>query len=87
MSERFPAAGALACEVHGHQRRTGTEIPYVAHLLVVAGMLIEDGGDEDEAIAAMLHDAVEDGGGRTMLERVGSELWPARRRDRRGLLG
>jgi (p)ppGpp synthase/HD superfamily hydrolase len=70
LTERFLAAVALAEQVHGHERRKGTEIPYIAHLLVVTGLVIEDGGDEDQAIAAMLHDAVEDGGGRAMLERI-----------------
>ena len=70
LTERFLAAVALAAEVHGRQRRSGTEIPYLAHLLVVTGLVLEDGGDEDQAIAAMLHDAVEDGGGRAMLERI-----------------
>ena len=70
LTERFLIAVALAQEVHGHARRSGTEIPYLAHLLVVTGLVIEDGGDEDQAIAAMLHDAVEDGGGREMLERI-----------------
>ena len=57
-------------------RRSGTEIPYLAHLLVVTGLVIEDGGDEDQAIAAMLHDAVEDGGGRAMLERIARSFGP-----------
>jgi HD domain len=70
LTERFLAAVALAADVHGRQRRAGTEIPYLAHLLVVTGLVLEDGGDEDQAIAAMLHDAVEDGGGRAMLERI-----------------
>jgi hypothetical protein len=70
LTDRFLAAVALAQEVHGHVRRSGTEIPYLAHLLVVTGLVIEDGGDEDQAIAAMLHDTVEDGGGREMLERI-----------------
>ena len=70
LTERFLAAVALAQEVHADQRRTGTEIPYMAHLLVVTGLVLEDGGDEDQAIAAMLHDTVEDGGGRLMLERI-----------------
>jgi hypothetical protein len=47
LSERFLAAVAMATEVHGRERRTGTEIPYLAHLLVVTGLVIEDGGDED----------------------------------------
>lgn len=70
LTERFLAAVALAEEIHGRQRRIGTEVPYLAHLLVVCGLVLEDGGDEDEAIAAMLHDAVEDGGGRPLLERI-----------------
>jgi (p)ppGpp synthase/HD superfamily hydrolase len=70
LTPRFLDAVMMAMEVHGRQRRTGTEIPYLAHLLVVTGLVIEDGGDEDEAIAALLHDAVEDGGGRPMLERI-----------------
>src|SRR3974390_950283 len=70
LTEPFLAAVALAQEAHGHVRRSGTEVPYLAHLLVVTGLVIEDGGDEDQAIAAMLHDTVEDGGGRAMLERI-----------------
>ena len=70
LTGRFLAAVALARDVHGQQRRAGTEIPYMAHLLVVTGLVLEDGGDEDQAIAAMLHDAVEDGGGRRMLDRI-----------------
>ena len=76
LTERFLAGVALATEVHGHDRRTGTEIPYLAHLLVVTGLVVEDGGDEDQAIAAMLHDAVEDGGGRAMLERIARGFGP-----------
>lgn len=76
LTERFLAAVALATQVHGGERRKGTEIPYLAHLLVVTGLVIEDGGDEDEAIAAMLHDAVEDGGGRALLERIASSFGP-----------
>lgn len=76
LTERFLAAVALASQVHGHARRAGTEIPYLAHLLVVTGLVIEDGGDEDEAIAAMLHDAVEDGGGRPLLARIERSFGP-----------
>src|SRR5579859_4726843 len=74
LTGRFLDAMAMALEVHGQQRRMGTEIPYMAHLLVVAGLVIEDGGDEDQAIAALLHDAVEDGGGRPLLDRIGAEF-------------
>jgi (p)ppGpp synthase/HD superfamily hydrolase len=56
--------------VHGGHRRLGTQIPYSAHLLIVAGLVLEDGGDETQAIAALLHDAVEDGGGQAMLQRI-----------------
>jgi (p)ppGpp synthase/HD superfamily hydrolase len=58
--ERFADAVVYAAEVHELQRRKGTNIPYVAHLLAVASLVLEDGGDEDEAIAALLHDAIED---------------------------
>jgi len=70
LTERFLAAVALANELHGRDRRSGTQVPYMAHLLTVTGLVIEDGGDENQAIAALLHDAVEDGGGRPLLERI-----------------
>lgn len=63
LGPRFDRALALARELHGEQTRKGTEIPYTSHLLAVASLVLEDGGDEDEAIAALLHDAVEDQGG------------------------
>jgi (p)ppGpp synthase/HD superfamily hydrolase len=69
-TDRFRGAVALAQAIHEGQRRPGTGIPYLAHLLVVTGLVVEDGGDEDQAIAAMLHDAVEDGGGRPLLDRI-----------------
>jgi (p)ppGpp synthase/HD superfamily hydrolase len=69
LSGRFLAAVGLAAELQDG-RRLGTEIPYMAHLLVVTGLVLEDGGSEDEAIAAMLHDTVEDGGGRPLLARI-----------------
>jgi hypothetical protein len=76
LTKRFLAAVALADQIHGHERRKGTNIPYLAHLLVVTGLVLEDGGDEDQAIAAMLHDAVEDGGGRALLERIARSFGP-----------
>ena len=76
LTERFLAAVGVAEEVHGRMRRRGTQIPYLAHLLVVTGLVLEDGGDEDEAIAAMLHDSVEDGGGRALLERIERSFGP-----------
>ena len=60
LSPRFEDALTLAARLHAGQLRKGTRIPYVAHLLGVAGLALEHGADEDEAIAALLHDAVED---------------------------
>ena len=60
--------------MHGGQRRLGTQIPYVAHLMIVSGLVLEDGGDETQAIAALLHDAVEDAGGAAMLDRIHAEF-------------
>lgn len=64
LTDRFTSALTLACELHRSQSRKGTQIPYVAHLLAVASIALEHGATEDEAIAAVLHDAVEDQGGR-----------------------
>ncbi len=60
LSDRFLEALAFAHRVHGNDTRKGTSIPYVAHLLSVCGSVLADGGDEDEAIAALLHDTLED---------------------------
>jgi (p)ppGpp synthase/HD superfamily hydrolase len=67
---RYSAALAFASELHGSQLRKGTAVPYIAHLLSVSALVLEAGGDEDAAIAALLHDAVEDQGGRPMLDRI-----------------
>ena len=67
---RLAEALAMAIEIHGDQVRKGTAIPYVTHLLSVSALVGESGGSEDEMIAAMLHDAVEDGGGAPVLERI-----------------
>ncbi len=64
LTERFGAAFAYASAHHTDHRRKGTQVPYIAHLLGVTSLLLEMGsGSEDEAIAALLHDVVEDGGG------------------------
>src|SRR5205814_1417068 len=55
---------------HAGQARKNTSVPYVAHLMSVAGLVLEGGGDEDLAIAALLHDVVEDCGGKPMLKEV-----------------
>lgn len=70
LSSRFSHALAFAADLHATQRRKGTEIPYVSHLLSVCSIVLTHGGDEDEAIAALLHDAAEDQGGRAILERI-----------------
>lgn len=64
---RFEEALLYAARVHAVQRRKGTTIPYITHLLAVAAIVGEHGGTEDEVIAALLHDAVEDQGGEARL--------------------
>src|SRR6266478_1685727 len=70
LTDRFDRALLYASHVHGGQVRKGTSTPYVAHLLAVAATVLEYGGDEDLAIAALLHDSVEDQGGKGRLEDV-----------------
>lgn len=60
LGEPFERALLFAKRRHDEQRRKGTDVPYVSHLLAVCALVIEGGGGEDEAIAALLHDAVED---------------------------
>ena len=60
--QRLAEAAGLAFALHAEQRRKGTDIPYLAHLLGVAGIVLEHGGDEEQAIAGLLHDAIEDCG-------------------------
>lgn len=62
LTERIAQALALAVEAHDGQKRKGTQIPYIAHPMGVASIALEHGADEDQAMAALLHDAVEDGG-------------------------
>jgi (p)ppGpp synthase/HD superfamily hydrolase len=59
---RLAEAAGLAFALHAEQRRKGTAIPYIAHLMSVAALVLEHGGDEDLAIAGLLHDAIEDVG-------------------------
>jgi len=70
LTDRFDRALLYATHVHGGQVRKGTSTPYVAHLLAVAATVLEYGGDEDLAIAALLHDSVEDQGGKARLDDV-----------------
>src|SRR4051812_33320551 len=68
--ERFDLALLMASSHHRCQLRKGTEIPYLSHLMAVASLVLEMGGTEDEAIGALLHDMVEDGGGPAALRRI-----------------
>ena len=70
LSPKFALALQFANEIHGTQQRKGMGAPYVSHLMAVSASVLEHGGDETEAIAALLHDAAEDCGGRPMLETV-----------------
>lgn len=70
LGTRFGEALRLAHELHARQVRKGSGVPYVAHLLGTASLALEHGADEDEAIAALLHDAVEDQGGAAARERI-----------------
>src|SRR5690606_6378911 len=74
LGERFDRAFALASELHRSHVRNGTDVPYVSHLMSVAALVLEDGGDECEAIAALLHDALEDHGDRITAEKVEAEF-------------
>jgi len=76
LTERFEQALLFAAQVHAEQKRKGGAVPYVSHLLAVAALVMEAGGDEDECIAALLHDAAEDQGGRPMLEKIEQRFGP-----------
>lgn len=70
LADRFFEAVAFACTSHAGQVRKGTQVPYASHLLAVASLVLEAGGDEDLAIAALLHDVLEDQGGAAGIDRV-----------------
>lgn len=70
ITPRFDEALVYATQLHRHQRRKVGGTPYIAHLLSVTALVLEDGGDEDCAIAALLHDAVEDQGGAETLAEI-----------------
>jgi (p)ppGpp synthase/HD superfamily hydrolase len=76
LTDRFDRALLYATHVHGGQKRKGTQVPYLAHLLAVAATVLEYGGNEDLAIAALLHDAVEDQGGRPRLDDIANRFGP-----------
>jgi hypothetical protein len=76
LGERFERAVAHARVVHAGQVRKGTTVPYLSHLLAVAALVLEHGGDEEQAIGALLHDALEDGKGRTSADDIGRRFGP-----------
>jgi len=70
LSTRFEEALVFATQLHAGQTRKGTTIPYISHLLAVTAIVLEHGGNEDEAIAALLHDSIEDQGGASTREEI-----------------
>ena len=77
LSPKFFEALHYAAELHNNQVRKGGEIPYIGHLLSVAGLVLEADGNETQAIAALLHDAAEDQGGATVLAEIQTRFGPA----------
>jgi (p)ppGpp synthase/HD superfamily hydrolase len=76
LTMRFSQALVYAADAHKDQTRKGTIVPYVAHVLAVASFALENGASEDEAIAALLHDTVEDSGGEARLHEVQERFGP-----------
>jgi len=76
LSERFTDAAVYALHHHRDQRRKGGEIPYAAHVLGVAAITLEMEASEDEAIAALLHDVIEDGGGKAAEAEIAGRFGP-----------
>jgi (p)ppGpp synthase/HD superfamily hydrolase len=70
LTDRFDDAFRYARQLHQSQVRKGTTIPYIAHLMTVSALVIEHGGNEDQAIAGLLHDAAEDQGGAATLGEI-----------------
>jgi (p)ppGpp synthase/HD superfamily hydrolase len=74
LGERFDLALKMAHGYHADQKRKGADSPYFGHLLGVASIVVDEGGDEDQAIAALLHDAPEDQGGEETLAEIQREF-------------
>lgn len=70
LTVRFDDAFLYASRLHANQTRRGRETPYIGHLMGVASIVLAHGGDEDQAIAALLHDAAEDQGGHETLRQI-----------------
>lgn len=77
LGQRFADALRLANELHSGQTRKASRVPYVSHVLAVTATVLEFGGDEDTAIAALLHDAVEDCGGLATLDMIRAQFGEA----------
>ena len=75
LGQRFEDALIYAVKLHTKQVRKGVVIPYISHLIEVASIALEYGADEDEAIASLLHDAIEDQGGTLTKGRNPERLW------------
>jgi (p)ppGpp synthase/HD superfamily hydrolase len=74
LTERYDQAFEYAHHLHRRQTRKGTSIPYISHLITVSAIVVEHGGDEDQAIGALLHDAAEDQGGQATLNEIRSRF-------------
>ncbi len=76
LTGRFVDALSFAIDIHGEQPRKGTDVTYVSHLLAVAAIVLEFGGDEDQAIAGLLHDSLEDseGDGEVVAQVIGERF-------------
>lgn len=74
LTPRFDEALTYAREHHAEDVRKGTNTPYLSHLLAVSSLILDMEGSEDEAIAALLHDVVEDGGGQRAADEI-RERW------------
>jgi (p)ppGpp synthase/HD superfamily hydrolase len=70
LTDKFESALIYATRLHANQTRKISGVPYVAHLLSVAALVLEAGGTEEEAIAGLLHDAVEDQGGQSTRDEI-----------------
>jgi (p)ppGpp synthase/HD superfamily hydrolase len=76
LGPRLQRAFRYAAEKHNGQTRKQTAVPYLSHLMAVASLVLEAGGDEDMAIAALLHDVVEDCGGMPRLREIRKQFGP-----------
>jgi (p)ppGpp synthase/HD superfamily hydrolase len=70
LTNLFSSALVYAEQLHRRQKRKVSAVPYISHLLAVTALVLEDGGSEEEAIAALLHDAIEDAGGESIRQEI-----------------